>query len=112
MNLFLAFVGYTFGAPQTRNYGGQASSPGECDFPCFFIYDPVCGYNGRTYKAFGNSCMMDRSNCLNKNERKWNGFYYFRMIFFVNFPFLLHLFPAYREVDQNKCPEIGQYVEK
>ncbi|CAD7081290.1 unnamed protein product [Hermetia illucens] len=36
---------------------------GPCDIVCLAVYDPVCGYNGKTFRTFGNGCEMDRENC-------------------------------------------------
>lgn len=36
---------------------------GPCDVVCLAVVDPVCGYNGKIYKSFGNDCEMNRENC-------------------------------------------------
>ncbi|CAD7081291.1 unnamed protein product [Hermetia illucens] len=36
---------------------------GPCDIACLAVFDPVCGYNGKIYKSFGNDCEMNRENC-------------------------------------------------
>lgn len=36
----------------------------NCDLACPFIYFPVCGTDGQTYKVFSNDCSMGRQSCL------------------------------------------------
>lgn len=41
-----------------------------CPKACNYVYDPVCGYNGKNYQKFGNSCFMDAHNQC-ENHGPW-----------------------------------------
>ena len=34
----------------------------ECNYPCTYIYQPVCADNGKGFRFFGNECFMDAVN--------------------------------------------------
>lgn len=34
----------------------------NCPRACTYIYDPICSYNGKEHKIFGNQCFMDAHN--------------------------------------------------
>ncbi|KAM7355859.1 U-Kazal-Dg21.2-like [Cochliomyia hominivorax] len=43
----------------------------QCPEICPAIYLPVCGFNGRCYREFSNSCQMGVENCTqNQNFRQ------------------------------------------
>nr|AEV91202.1 enhancer of split region protein HLHm1 [Teleopsis dalmanni] len=39
------------------------SDADDCPLICPALYSPVCGYNGKLYKEFSNSCELKSSNC-------------------------------------------------
>ncbi|XP_037809329.1 enhancer of split M1 protein-like [Lucilia sericata] len=40
----------------------------QCPSICPAVYQPVCGFNGRCYKQFSNSCQMGVENCNKKQN--------------------------------------------
>lgn len=51
------------------------SADSDCLFPCTFHHDPLCGFDGETYKYFGNDCFMERYNHCN-TKSKFEIFYW------------------------------------
>ncbi|XP_055912935.1 turripeptide Gsp9.3-like [Eupeodes corollae] len=49
----------------------DVKADGETDCPtfCTFDYRPVCGYNGRCYRKFGNACTLKVERCSNKDNK-------------------------------------------
>ncbi|XP_055376138.1 ovoinhibitor-like [Condylostylus longicornis] len=42
----------------------------ECEKPCTFEYNPVCGFNGFTHEVFPNMCGLENAHC--KDGKKWS----------------------------------------
>jgi hypothetical protein len=44
-----------------------------CPKECILLNDPICGYDGKKYRIFGNSCFMEDVNeCeVRKGDRKF-----------------------------------------
>jgi len=47
-----------------------SSFDAECEKPCTFEYNPVCGFNGEQHKTFPNFCAMENEHCV--DHKVWS----------------------------------------
>ncbi|CAD7003995.1 vasotab [Ceratitis capitata] len=40
----------------------------QCPQICPAIYTPTCGFNGRCYKSYGNSCSLNAEACTTRQN--------------------------------------------